>query len=411
MTYITREDGQKFVVPSYRDVLTAKKVSLLQKEIRLLASNYGGFITLQKKSATQFEVAFSPDPGFLLGETVWSYFKRPRDLIYCEVLPDTNDAILVIVKSGSVYLDGNFPVDSIPDELIVFQTQNNNFDIYLYGNVPISKSHEEGKFSFDSSSVKSFNVLEKPVFPKLPLVPQFELQPVDYALKKQGIGVFPIKTVLIVIVVLALIWAAYNYFSSYKEVLPTAIVSVANPYQAYISELSSAAPRLEIQNIQRALLELYAIPGWTPVGVIYKNGIMSTAVKSQGVRTNTLFSWAENHRASIAVKPDGFYVNMTLTVLTRARPTYIYKIEDVLATLTDRLSYILPGNSMTVGESTTKGKFYRTQVTINFSNIVPTTLGLIGQQLINLPVVINNVTLTINVDGISGSIVLTALGN
>ncbi len=86
MPYITREDGEHFVIPSYRDVLTAKQKSQLKREILALSQNYGEYITLQRKGASQYEVAFSPDTGYLLGESVWHYFNRPMDMIYCEVV-------------------------------------------------------------------------------------------------------------------------------------------------------------------------------------------------------------------------------------------------------------------------------------------------------------------------------------
>ena len=148
MSYITREDGEHFVIPSYRDVITSKQKSFIKKEILLLSQSYGEYITLQKKNDNQYEVAFSPDTGYLLGESLWHYFKRPLDMIYCEAIPNTTEAILVIVKNGSVYLDGSFPLDSIPEELVVFLTQQNNFEICIYGDVPISQTPEIGKFSF-----------------------------------------------------------------------------------------------------------------------------------------------------------------------------------------------------------------------------------------------------------------------
>ena len=107
MAYLTREDGEHFVIPSYREVLSAKQKSVLKKDILLLSQSYGEYITLQRKSPVQYEVAFSPDTGYLLGETVWQHFKRPADLIYCEAIPGTTEAILVIVKAGSVYLTLN----------------------------------------------------------------------------------------------------------------------------------------------------------------------------------------------------------------------------------------------------------------------------------------------------------------
>jgi hypothetical protein len=122
----------------------------LKKELRLLTASYGEYVALQKKSAATYEVALSPDPGYLLGECVWDYFKRPFDMIYCEAIPNTTEAILVIVKSGSVYLDGSFQIDSIPEELLIFKSQtNNNFSVFIHGNVPISQTEEEGKIAFD----------------------------------------------------------------------------------------------------------------------------------------------------------------------------------------------------------------------------------------------------------------------
>ena len=49
MTSITRNDGTIFVTPSYREILSAKKKSLLKKEIRMLSENYGEFLFIRKK--------------------------------------------------------------------------------------------------------------------------------------------------------------------------------------------------------------------------------------------------------------------------------------------------------------------------------------------------------------------------
>src|SRR5580704_2945671 len=137
MAYLTREDGERFVIPSYRDVISKRK-NQLKDDLLELSARYGEFITFQRRGLAQFEIAFSHDTGYLFGECVWSYFKRPVDLIYCEAIPETTEAYLVIVKEGGVYLDGIFPLDSIPEELVVFTTQKNSFEVYIYGEVSIS---------------------------------------------------------------------------------------------------------------------------------------------------------------------------------------------------------------------------------------------------------------------------------
>ncbi len=416
MSYITREDGVRFIIPSYRDVLSVKKTSLLKREILLLAGNYGEYIALQKKNVNQYEIAFSPDPGALLGETVWQYFKRPRDLIYCEVIPNTTDAVLVIVKSGSVYLDGSFPVDSIPEELVVFQTQQNQFDIYLYGDVPISQVPAEGKFSFDPSSVKSFSILEKPVFPTLPIVKAFQLQLVDVILKEQGIGTFPIKKVTLSLLVLGLVWMAWVYLKGHRKeiTIPQAFVSVVNPYQVYMSKLSSPNPAAQIHEIVNDISLLFTIPGWYPHAFAYSaadNKGLSALVTSSGARTNVLYDWANKNKVQVELRSDGFYLVMALASGNRPVPTTIYKLDHVIANLIDRLSYIVPGNPIGITTYLNQGRYLETQVTISFDNLSPTTLNVVGQQLKMLPLVLSKVALTATNGSLSGSIVLTALGN
>src|SRR5580692_9804853 len=130
MPYITRDDGEHFVIPSYRDVLGYTNKAQLKKDILALSEKYGQYITLQKRGP-KYEAAFSPDAGYLLGECVWLHFKRPLDMIYCEIVPNKAEALLVVVKEGSIYLDGQFPIDGIAEELIVFLTQQNQFAIYI----------------------------------------------------------------------------------------------------------------------------------------------------------------------------------------------------------------------------------------------------------------------------------------
>jgi hypothetical protein len=410
MPYITRDDGDRFVIPSYRDTLTAKKQSLLKREITLLAANYGDYVTLQRKGRDDYEVAFSSDAGYLLGETIWAYFNRPRDLIYCEVIPNTSEAILVIVKNGSVYLDGSFPIDSIPEELVIFKTQQNQFDIYIYGDVPISQTPEEGKFSFDATSIHSFNVLEKPVFELLPVVKSFQLQLVDVVLKTQGIGVFPIKPVLMGIGFVVAIWVGWKIISTSKVELPTSIISVVNPYQVYINTLSSPSPSYQVQFMVDGISRMLSIPGWFPDSIDYAAGSLRAAVKSDGGRTNTLFKWAENNNADIQINQSGIYINLNEHLNDRLPPTTIHDMKEVLANLIDRLSYVIPGNPLTLGTSENRGQYIETSITIDFVDVSLSTLALIGQQLKDLPLVLSSARVKVKDGFLSGSLVLIALG-
>lgn len=412
--YIAREDGEHFVIPSYRDVITARTLNLLKQQVLLLSSDYGEYVTIQRKSTEEYEVAFSPDTGYLLGETVWHYFKRPSDLIYCEALPNSSEAILVIVKSGSVYLDGTFPIDAIPDELVIFRTQKNNFEIYTYGDVPIADEPEEGKFAFDPASVKSFNVLNKSAFEQLPLIKSFQLQLVNIALREKGVGVLPVKRILVGILVIALIWMAWKFITSHKKeiVIPQVFVRVTNPYQTYLNSLSTPDPSTQIKWLASNVWLLSTIPGWYPDTIQFSDGKLIASVKSMGARTNLLYEWAAQNHARIDILSKGFILILNMNFASRPTPDKIYNLNKVIANMTDTLSYIIPGNNLELGDLVQRGRYSERQLTINFANITASTLDLIGEKLKDLPLVLTKVSITLTNNGIlSGSIVLKGLGN
>jgi len=410
MPYITREDGEHFVIPSYRDVLTAKQKNQLKKEILLLSQSYGEYITLQKKSSVEYEVAFSPDTGYLLGESIWHYFKRPLEMIYCEAIPNTTEAILVIVKAGSVYLDGSFPIDSIAEELIIFLTQQNNFEIYTYGDVPISQVPETGKFSFEASSVKSFTVLDSPVFPNLPLLKVYQLQLVENVLKAQGIGVFPARQLLTFIIAVGALWLVWSYFTS-REAPPPAAPSV-NPYDDYYTALSSPDPKDEVKQVLNQLSEFATLPGWKTKSIHYEKGEVTAVVVSNGGTLERLFDWVAGHKMKVNVKKENITITNTLKFTNRSRPTQIYEMKNVLAQFIDNLVTVYPGNNLVLVDFANKGSFTVVTITINLREVTPLVITLIAEQFKNLPLVLNNINLdTEATSEVTGTISIQALGS
>lgn len=409
MAQLVRSDGEYFVSPSYRDVLIAKQKNILKKDILHLSQNYGEYITLQKKSANQYEITFSQDPGYLLGETVWYYFKRPPDLIYCEIIPNTTEAILVIVKAGSVYLDGNFPIESISEELVIFLTEKNKFQIYLYGDVPISEEPEPGKFSFNKDSVASFTRLKNPVFDELPLLKIYQLQLVEIVLKKYGIGVFPLKPLLSFLILGVFIWMVWSYFST-PAPSPVRVVHI-NPYQLYGDLLTSPSPDEEIRGVLNSLQLFYALPGWQPKEVNYSNQTSTIALQSSGRRIESLMRWAEKNRVGIDLQAKGIFAVIKFKFPNRERPTVVYPLKNTIARLVDQLASVYPGNHLKLENFDKKDKVTTVILTIEVSNLSPFVIAVIADQLKNLPCVLRSVTFTMNDGSISGSIVMQAAGS
>jgi hypothetical protein len=410
MPYITREDGERFVIPSYRDVLSAKSKSQLKKDILLLSQSYGEYITMQKKNAMQYEVAFSPDTGYLLGETVWQHFKKPSDMIYCEAIPGVAEVILVIVKDDSVYLDGSFPIDNVSEELVVFLTQQAHFEIYTYGDVPIADSPEDGKFSFDQKSVKSFTMLDEPVFPTLALVQNYKLQLVETVLTAHGIGVLPIKQFVIVLMLLGggyLFWSSTN-----KKPEETIIQAIrTNPYEGFIAAMISPLPDKEIATFAMQLNTVLLIPGWAISDVDYKTGNLTAKVKSNGGKVEDLYAWGKKNNINVKLDKDSYKIALQTTLLTDNRSSQINNLEDVIAVTIDRIASIYPGNHLKIAGVQDLQVYKQSMIVLDLDGFAPQFIDLVAKQFKDLPYVVQEIKGTINNGRFKGTITLTVLGN
>lgn len=409
MPYITRADGVHFVIPSYRDVLIARNKHTVQKDVLALSQNYGGYITLQRKTAQQYELAFSQDSGYSLGETVWHQFKKPADMVYCEAVPNSTEAILVIVKDGAVYLDGSFPIESIPEELIIFLTQQNNFEIYIYGDVPISEKPVEGKFSFDGASVKSFTVLPEPVFEKLPLLPAYHFKLVDVVLKENGIGVFPVKMLVNVLMGIGAIIGLYYLFTM-KPREPDVVVVEPNPYQGYVDALSTPAPDQVVAGFVNRLLLLYSVPGWSATNIAYKGGAVQAKMKSDGNSIAALKKWCQENGCEVGIITSGIVVTFDLGIKNRLKPKKIYPSREILANFIDNISVVYPGNNLALADNKLTGPFSTMKLTINLKEVTPVVLSMIGSQMTGLPFSINEIQAAQRGPYLFGTISLDGLG-
>lgn len=411
MPFITREDGERFVIPSYRDVVSAKNNAALKKEIITLSQSYGEYITMQHKSGVSYDVAFSPDLGYLLGESIWHHFKRPLDMIYCEAVANTSEAILVIVKDGGVYLDGRFPLENIPEELIIFLTQKNNFDIYVYGDVPIAEQPADGKFSFDANSVKSFTVLPEPIFPSLPLLKAYQFQLVEATLKRYGIGGLPVSQIMGLAVLLGLGWLLWSFFSSTKSTTPIEQVAQVNPFQGYYDALRSPAPDAVVSGLVSVLNDVTTIPGWTITKVDYLPGSATCSMLSLGGSVESLMAWADEKQATISIIASGVQLIMPVKTTPRPSPIQIYPTKESLVVILDRLVKVIPGNSFQMAEVANTGAYTTINSSILVTGVSLSTLDLVGQQLNGLPFVLNSVSLDYTNGVFNGSLTLQLLGS
>lgn len=414
MPILKRDDGIQFAIHAYRELLAPAKSSILRSEIEMLARNHGEYVRLFKLQNGQIEAVFSRDPGFLLGEAVWQYFGKPNDLIYCEALPEGHFAIIVVVRGGYVYLDTKIPVNNIPDELASLVTGHNQYDIYVYGDVPISPTKERGKFTFDKSQVKSFTKLQDPVFKNLPVDESLQLQPLEFALRSQKIGKRS-PTLIIAIATLLLLLAGWYFFQRGKAPPPVeqpqAIKTTADPFATYRETLTAPAPDKQITELATVIGILYGIPGWQATGVTFDGSNYTIQLNPMGGTVQLLNQWANTHNMSMTLTPQGVILTLPSTLNKRTAPDTIYPLQQAIYIIIDKINQVLPERSVTLASTLNLPYYKSATLNIQFNNISPEVLKLIGRQLTNLPVKISNANVTISQGLLSGAISVTVLGN
>ena len=213
MAILRRVDGVQFSAQPYRSVLEGKKSSLLNKEVRLLAQEHGNFVKLLSGANNQYTAIFSQDPGFLFGETVWQHFERPDDLVYCELIDKTH-ALLVVVNAGKVVLDGKFELANIETQLNSFISENTKYTVFTSGKVPITSNNAENAYHFHEQNLVSYNHLPEPIFNTLHITEQYQLLPLQLALKEHRLDQsfkLPIIFTTLLIIIAASAWLLISY--------------------------------------------------------------------------------------------------------------------------------------------------------------------------------------------------------
>lgn len=428
MPYITREDGEHFVIPAYRDVLAYANRTQLKKDILVLSEKYGQYITLQKRGP-KYEAAFSPDPGYLLGESIWLHFKRPLDMVYCEMVPNKAEAILVVVKEGSIYLDGQFPLDGIAEELIVFLTQQNQFDIYIYGDVPISQTPEVGKFSFEPGVVRSFEVLSEPAFPQIKPNKNYQLRLVDVVLKAHHIGVFPTAQVVSVIFLLVFVYIGYYFYDEYRSTVVETFAPFTpppvNPYLKYQQAMQSPSPRDVIYTCLAKMGELSTMPGWVMKEITCDSqSAKATVVTQPGGSLESLNVWAAQRGYSLAISTSAITMSRSFSLPNRPVPLFIYPLQAGVIRVTDDIMRLnvagqnnlqlveaaKPKQSLKNDSNAISSKVHNRNMTLQIETASPLYFGILAERMATMPLVINKMTLTFTKGSAQGSITFDVLG-
>ena len=417
MTRVTRGDGTPFVIQAYRESFITKKRSMLLQEIRMLAEQQGQYLGLFKKIGQNLEVVFSKEAGYLLAESVWHYFGKPDNLIYCEAISSSAHMLLVVIQGGNVYLETRILSNSLRDELIPLMSGDQAYRIITFGDITLRSADTFGgaTFTFPKKLIESFVILEEPIFAKLPTLQEYQLQPLILALKSEYLRrrpTFLATALLILVVVLGAWWLFSPSKSPEISVQPITNIKRVNPYAQYETVLKSVAPDQQLNDIALKLQQLYFVPGWH-VSHLESDGKLYVAqMVAEGGDLELLSQWSKQHHYDFKITPSGPQLQLRSNLKSRENAQEVLPLQSTVLRVIDSINIILRNDkSVEVGETQLYGTTKQTRLTVTLSNISPEVLDLVGQTLKDLPIVLSHVDINVDSGFISGNIQLSVWGS
>lgn len=419
MTKITRNDGVNFIIPDYREELSNKKISVLKNEIGMLSKNYGEFIYIQKNLDDSFDVAFSNEPGFLLAESVAKYIKTSDNFIYIERLKNSDNVLFITMKNGKIQIDTQISLEAIHDEFIIIQAEQKPFDIFIYGEIPITNKEEETDKIFVGVIAKSFTILEKSAFENLGRYSEFELKPVNDAFLSAGLVGKDNKKMMIsvsaIVIILVIIWLIWPSQKAPPVKQQSQAISTKSEYYDYVQTLKVAGPMAQINGLLEFLQKLQDMPGgWQTTSITVNQNTIQVELKNIGNLGNLeeLHAWASSKGISMFINNQAANLNFITAYPRRPEVHDIYSTQEILRVLIDRLKPVLNNSLINVSTEISSGNYKELSLTINVSDASFDTLDIISKQFSGLPLLFTNANLMQGKTGLlSGTINIIIVGN
>ncbi len=415
MSILLRNDGTHFIVQAYRERLAITKRSTGVQKVRLFSEQHGQYVLLTLAGADSLEAIFSKEAGYLLGETIWHYFDRPKNLIYCERLSNEhNRVLLVVIRDGSIYLDNQVENDKLRSELLPFMTVQDSFRIVTCGEVLLAQTESPGHFVLPKNLVESFENLTVSVYAQLPVLQSCRLLSLPLALKSPLLGT-KIPTIAIASIIAVLVVGAWWLVAS-KPIPKVAAEKPAahnadNSYTDFYNAMHTPSPLKQLSELIQTVEQFYGLPGWQADGINYNGGQYHVQLIRQGGTVQWIMQWADRHHYSMNLDSEKVELILPSQLTTRLKPRSLYSLPQVVASLIDELDRLLKDQVITVGDVKEFGKTKTRNITINLKDISPDVLALVGDTLgNNLPLSITAINVNVNNGMLKGTIQLSVWG-
>ena len=413
MPTLMRSDGTQFVMQAHRELLSVTKKKQMVQVTQLLAEQRGEHVRLFRKGRSQYEAIFSKEPGCLFGESIWYYFNKPDNLIYCEALPDSAQVLLVVVRSGVVCMDMRILGSSLQSKLLPLMTGDIKYRIITSGSVPLRKAESFGMFRFPKDLVASFEKLEDLVFPRLPVLQSLQLQPLPRVLKSERLG-FNLLTSTVIIAAVILVLGGWwlltpkkIHTSSYQQILSTFPSSYTTTYTQILAKPTADK---QLTDIIATINRLYVLPGWRMTTLSFDGQRYHINIISDGGDINLINQWAKQQHYQLHLTSEGAELVYKPQITPQRKQIALHASEKLVIRLVARIDKLLAYQAVSLGASQRQGDVRKTQLTIRLESVSPEVLDLVNRELKHLPLELTSVDIYLRSGLMNGTIQLSAWG-
>jgi hypothetical protein len=416
MSLLTRPDGVQFVVQPYRERIAIGKRSVMAQRIRFLADQHGPYVLLAPLIPGAIEAIFSRESGYLLGESIWTYFDKPPYLIFCERLSkDNNQVLLIIIRANEIYLDALVDNDKLRSELLPLMTMHESFRVITSGEVSLGQKEDTNHFELPKNLVTSFEIAKEPVFKSLPVYKQVRLLTLPIALKSPLLG-HRISPAILgggIAVILAVIWWIYYVYPAERQAvsLPQLVAQLPDEaYASFYTAMKTPAPEQQLIELARITQSFYSLPGWQAGEIRYDDGQYRVKLIRQGGTLNWLNHWVYQHHYLLNLHAEDAEVAVPSQLTPRSTPKAMYSISEIMASLVDNLDRMFMNQNISISEPRIFGMTKLRTLTINLTDATPDTLLLIGKTVGGLPLSVTGMNVSLRSGLLYGSVQLSVWG-
>lgn len=392
MSTLTRDDGTQFVIHAYRELTSLRKKSQVAQKLRKLATQQGQFVHLHR-CANEYEAVFSPEPGYLLGESIRNYFPKMQNLLFFEAFNGDNQFLFIVIRDGKVFIDSLLSLEEIKIELLPLTVLNTRFHVMMSGRLPEEMTDFKQGF-IPEAIIDAIEYSKEPLLPTLPVSENTRLIPLHQTLKAKRLEKSAITPVLLA----TLFAVGLVTLSIYVNQRKNATNSVS--YQQYQHALVNPSPEALLSVLATVIKNHLFIPNWEITEILQTSNDYEIKLITDKGQISTLQILAARNHEQLRITDQYALLQSKFATQKRDRIYSIYPLDDINAQIIDQMQQLFENSDATIHEIIRRHQTREATMTLTLNEITPQQLINFGKVLSKLPIVLQKTRVAIAKDAL-----------